>query len=279
MREIHFMLALCSAAAMVAIGPTGASAAIPPVPPDRVPSDKWPADRLEFVGSNASDSFLTKIPDAPGMSQNGRIAVDPRSNDGAARLAFVLPLRPSESDHAARASSGANFGYKLRPKETLPMLGAIYSVREIGMNPLRVKLERVTDGELLKRVDVGAGSMAIPLDCSANLSFRGGASGLSDTSLVEVKAVTAGGPNGGAPTARLTLSHMEYLGPEAAKGPTPVKVWTAEPDVKAGDTVELVDHRKLRVVKIVPPEKDHGIAGWVEFDPAPSRKGENAEKK
>jgi len=265
MRAIQLAVTACAAAAVVAFGPAGAPAAMPPVPAQRVRSDKWPADRLEFVGDSSGASAIYEIPDAPGISETGRIAVSSDPNDKTADLHFGLSPRLSGGAHAEDPWWEADFSYKLRPGETVPMLGAVYSVREISMNPLRVKLERVTDADLLKQFDLHSGSTAIPLGCSAVFSFSNPASELAGENLVKVKSVAAGGADGSAPVARISTGAMVQ----------PRK----ETSVKEGDQIELVDHCKLRVVKIVGPDKNRGIAGWIEFSPDRPKKDEKAEQK
>lgn len=269
MSAVHLAFGVCLASAVVACDATIAPAAIPPLPAERVPSDKWPADHLEFVGSNASASWLSKIPGAPGMSDTGRIAVNADPNDYFSDLSFSLLPRPSGDADANGARWEADLNYKLRRGKIVPMLGAVYSVEQISMNPLRVKLNRVTDANLLKQIDVSPGSTTIPLGRSARFSFRDKVPTEPDQCSVNVRSITGSG----APTAHLLLSHSEKPSGQSPTGPALATEIDSAVDIKAGNRVEIMPGRKVRVVRVVAPNNVRGVIGWVELDPKTTTKG------
>jgi hypothetical protein len=136
------------------------------------------------------------------------------------------------------------------------MLGALYYVADVSINPTRIKLIRVTDRELLREIGVENESITTQLGSEFGFSSM---SGDYHSNRMGVKAITAGVSNGKPAEARITFRRPEDSTSSSER------TMVAKP----GDVVDVSERCQLIVVKIVPPDDKRKIVGWVEFAPKP----------
>jgi hypothetical protein len=239
--------------------PTGSPAATKPPRPERARSDKWPADSLEFVGGQRY-SLATKIPDAPGLSNFVHVGTKPNSSSTSVNLDFCVDAVRTPGVNTPW--DFARFDFTLEPEQVVSMLGGVYTVADISGNPIRVKLVRVVDAELLKEIGLVPDSVVVPLGKGVGFRFDVG-SEHSDSNTITVKTIAAAGPNGRPPEARILL---EYSG--GSYQPRPA----VDATIAVGDVLRLLRGTRLTVRRIVPPDEKRKIVGWVELSPNPSEK-------
>jgi hypothetical protein len=252
-----YLVGFAAAALLAGAALDAAVAATPQHPPDRVPSDKWPADTLEFVGGGGRPA---RVPDAPGLLNSVKIAVVASVPGPTVRMSFSV--EPTRDSPAGARWDHASFDYTLPKGSVVPMLGAVYTVTDASSDGDRAKLDRVADAELLKEIGVDPDSTAVPLGMPVYFAFGIG-KGNPDHAAITVKRIAA--PAAGKPAeAHITL---EYSGTSYLRPPG-----LEEAVVTVGDDVRLPRGVKLEVRRIVPPDEKRKIVGWVELSPKPSDK-------
>jgi hypothetical protein len=162
--------------------------------------------------------------------------------------------------------SELRFSYISRVGQTVPMLDAIYTVGESGPGNA-INLTRVTDKDFVKDPTDDRNLVIVPVGTSVRFVFYHDGQQLNDTSTIDVVRVAGDGTKGGVRRAQVS-----------AKNSTPPRDLLApnnrmRSELAVGDVVPLVLNCQLTVKKIVPPDEQRKILGWVEFDPIPAGQG------
>jgi hypothetical protein len=158
----------------------------------------------------------------------------------------VYEIRRINQD--VRETYAVRYG-KLHEGDIVPMLTAVYRVVEVDPEEKQFTVNRIDDPKLLKDIGVIPESYPIPLNCGVKLQDIG------------LAALDFAVNNSGEATARIIASYSVPIKPMFSRG-----IKLDFPGLQAGKSIEVKD-AKYKVRKIVPPDTDRQIRGWIELTP------------
>lgn len=190
--------------------------------------------------------------------------LDDVTTSGGQKVAPYLVLDrtiPIAGTDGSRSMASVTQWYRdLKIGQIVPMLGAIYRVSDVSAPPNTLKMDRLSDSDLLKTVPVSPDSITVAVGNGFDLTPLGSG---------------GEGSGGGVTISKFTIPKNKYalltatasISTSVIVAPRNSWIRKREQDLIVGDVVPFAGNYELVVRKIVPPDDEPHVVGWVEFRP------------